>query len=469
MKSFINMIVKNIEMPYFIQIDNYIFLSQDPQSLSGMVNKYTGSNTLPFDNQFKVALKSIGIKTDSLVYYNTKSTRFSLFNKSEFIDKIINLYQCGIIAVSTGNDTITVSLSATGTDRLNVRTFPGFPVYSDDAITGNVIFGSVSGKKVPEIVYLTEAGSIQVKNITFKDVNGFPLPLGNDSRTITFDELNKSLTVFSTRGIVNKISKEATTIHPFPLIINYKGGWVSDTVNSKNYYFSPRDADIQSIDSKGVISRLDYIFSAPVLSQPSFSGILIALADRSISGQLFLFNTSGILQEGFPYQAGSMIKSSPVFVDSTVVFVTQDGFVHCVNDKGQSLKGWPIKLDGKYNSTPLVITVKNNKLLVILNNEGVISILNINGNVTKKMQLNGIHGNDAKLSAFDIDSDSNDEIFIYNAGNYIICLNADLLHYSGFPVSGYSKPDFIDIDRDGNFEMITSSIDSNIYIYTIMR
>ena len=196
---------------------------------------------------------------------------------------------------------------------------------------------------------------------------------------------------------------------------------------------------------------------------------MIALADRSISGQLFLFNTSGILQEGFPYQAGSMIKSSPVFVDSTVVFVTQDGFVHCVNDKGQSLKGWPIKLDGKYNSTPLVITVKNNKLLVILNNEGVISILNINGNVTKKMQLNGIHGNDAKLSAFDIDSDSNDEIFIYNAGNYIICLNADLLHYSGFPVSGYSKPDFIDIDRDGNFEMITSSIDSNIYIYTIMR
>jgi hypothetical protein len=467
MRTFVKMFMKNTEMPYFIQLDNYIFLSQDPQILSSMINKYNGNMTLPFDESFKTAMKKTGVRPDILLYYNTEKSRFTLFDNAKFLDKIVNLYKLGIFAVSTERGRINVTLSAAGSDKFNVTDFPGFPRPLSEKLKGEVKFADISGRRVPSIVYMSDNGDLISKTITFEEE--FSVSFGGENNSFYIDRKEKSLIIFSAGGAVYKTDYQGNSLNPFPLLSSYRGLWTPVRYNNSFYYFSPQDMKLHGVDMSGKTFTLNHKFSSSLLSEISISENYIAASTRSQSGEIILLDFNGNIQSGFPYYAGSLIRSSPVIDKGNIYFVTQNGVFHGINRDGSIIKGFPVNLGGVFNVSVNILKRGNDVLFSLLDNSGRLIIVNLSGKVINEAVLQGDTFRNAAIISFDLNSDGNEELFIYGGGNYIFCYDNNLSPYPGFPVKGFTKPDFIDIDRDGNMEMLTASIDNKLYIYTIMR
>ena len=80
-----------------------------------------------------------------------------------------------------------------------------------------------------------------------------------------------------------------------------------------------------------------------------------------------------------------------------------------------------------------------------------------------------LDGKNARILTADIDGDGKDEILLYGSGAFIEGYDLSLRPLPGFPVKGVSRPQLVDIDRDGRPDFVTAGIDGLIYAYTMTR
>ncbi|HOV15384.1 MAG TPA: hypothetical protein PK771_13945, partial [Spirochaetota bacterium] len=113
-----------------------------------------------------------------------------------------------------------------------------------------------------------------------------------------------------------------------------------------------------------------------------------------------------------------------------------------------------------------VINDKNREI-ISLDKSGNLFIISNKGEVINQLKIKDTDEKETKVTLFDVNKDKKDEIIIYGGSNNIYCYNGKLELLPGFPVKGSFKPDFTDFNSDGLYEMVVSSFDKNIYVYTI--
>jgi hypothetical protein len=114
-----------------------------------------------------------------------------------------------------------------------------------------------------------------------------------------------------------------------------------------------------------------------------------------------------------------------------------------------------------------VVLNDRNPLIALISSEGLLSLVNDKGEVVASRQFDKLNSKDTKLALAQINESESPLIFIYGGSNYMTAVNDNLQILSGFPINGYTKPSFSDINNDGSVEVISAGYDKKFYIYTL--
>jgi hypothetical protein len=215
--------------------------------------------------------------------------------------------------------------------------------------------------------------------------------------------------------------------------------------------------------------RLD----APLFSPPDFVAGRIAFYPRSFDARVHLSDRTGMEAEGWPVRASGISFCSPRIVavgqSYLVTFLTQAGTLHAWDLAGRETAPFPLTLPGVYYATPQPIRVEGRPALVALAQDGGLSMIGMEGTVLRRANVADLDGKSARIFTADIDGDGKDEILLYGSGAFIEGFDASLRPLPGFPVKGVSRPQLVDIDRDGRLDLVTAGIDGKVYAYTMTR
>jgi hypothetical protein len=152
-----------------------------------------------------------------------------------------------------------------------------------------------------------------------------------------------------------------------------------------------------------------------------------------------------------------------------VTFLTQAGSLHAWDLSGKPVPPFPITLPGVFYATPGTMSVDGRPVLVILAQDGVLRQVGLDGTVLRQTSVPDLDGKDARILIADLDGDGREEILLYGSGAFIAGYDAAFRPLPGFPVKGVSRPQLVDLDRDGRLDLLTAGLDGKIYAYATGR
>jgi hypothetical protein len=477
--GFIKMIadafVKGIETPYYLVIDDYIFFSMNPEHLANLQNNHRQGKHLINDEKYKNVSKNVPQNANLFMYYDFATSMPKFLGYNTLLTKLLGLYEKGVFSVRFTDKEIRINIAAAGIAGHKTSPHPNFPKQLEHAPVSDIICKNIKGSEMLELIYVDETNNLVIEDL-FADskikaeVEGMSTPL------VTTDELSGSneIFVFSKSGTVYKFTAEADPISPFPIVTSFKGSFNPIPANGKLVFYSQGEKALYLLSQQGDMEKFPVELEHDVLSQPAYLDGLLAFYPKSFENMIWLTDVQGNVKSGWPKDGGGISYCSPVlFKDQNskvlVAFLTQAGQLNVWNPGGQYLSGFPFEFDGVYYADPVPIALGAgvNPGLVVLSEQGVISIIDLQGSVVKAKKLEGGGDKNFKVTVFDFDKDGRDELFIYGARNTIIGLDNTLNNLPGFPVTGSLCPGFSDIDYDGKFELIVGSFDRNLYVYTL--
>jgi hypothetical protein len=89
--------------------------------------------------------------------------------------------------------------------------------------------------------------------------------------------------------------------------------------------------------------------------------------------------------------------------------------------------------------------------------------------VVRQARVPDLDGKSARILLGDLDQDGLEEILLYGSGAFIAGYDAYFRPLPGFPLKGVSRPQLVDLDRDGRTDLLTAGLDGKIYAYTMGR
>ena len=473
--------IKGFDSPYYLIIDDFIFFSLNPENLSSLYKKYELKETLTFDPEYKKVTQDIAKRANIFLYYNITHSTPLLLNTNNIFNKILNLYERGVLTVNLNKDQFKINLSSFGENKLKTKLFPGFPKNIKNGIASDILCENITGSPVNELIYLTQNNNLVVADINNRLLSGFPIPMDKKSHVIieTGNKKTYYLTLVTPEGEFHKYDLKTNTVYPYPVLYKELKGSFPPVYSHDQYIVFSRSERklyfINAADAKK--TEYPYNFKTPLLRSPEIKYNYFAFYPKSFSGEVYLCDSEGTVQAGWPQLSGGISFSKPYMerLDANeihVVFLTQAGRLSVWNKKGEYLPQFPLKLDGVFFADPVIGELdrnKKNKEIAVISKEGFVSVISITGAKLVSRQIENISGKDFKLMLFDVDNDGTEEIFIYGGSNYITALDQGLDLLPGFPVKGTKQPQFCDLNFDGVYEMVTAGIDNKIYTYSIYK
>jgi hypothetical protein len=477
--GFIKMIaeafIKGLEMPYYLVIDDYIFFSMNPEHLANMQNYYRQGKHLLNDEKYKNVVKNVPQNSNLFMYYDFATSMPKFLGYNTLLTKLLGLYEKGVFSIRFTDNEIRINITAAGIAGHKTSPYPEFPKKLEHAPVSDIICKNIKGSGTVELIYVDETNNLVIEEL-FADsaikaqVEGISAPL------VITDESTGSnhIFVFSKSGTVYKFDTGAEPIAPFPIVTSFKGSFNPVPANGNLIFYSQSEKALYLFSAQGDMEKLSVELEHDVLSQPAYLDGMLSFYPKSFENTVWLTGILGNVKSGWPKDGGGISYCSPVlFQDQNsrvlVAFLTQAGQLNVWNAGGQNLSGYPFEFDGVYYADPVPIARGGGvgPGLLVLSEQGVISIIDLQGSVVKAKKLEGGGDKNYKLTVFDFDRDGRDEIFIYGARNTIIGLDNALNLLPGFPIPGSLRPAFSDIDYDGKYELIAGSFDKNLYVYTL--
>ena len=478
----INTFVKNLDTPYYIIIDDYIYFSMDPASLANLANKYDNKSTLNMDPTYKAVTSKVKDKANLFLYFNMQEKMPPYLKANKFVYDLLKLYEKGVASIEFNETKLEIDLAAAGVNISKVKPFPGYPKRVDSNITSEILCENLTGSRVEEIIYTTADNKLYVTDINNETLTGFPVNIQEECKGQPIvarlsDRVDDAIYIFTEKGNLYEFDREGVQTSPYPLNTGLGGSFYPVLYNNdKLVFYSAKDKRLVLFRDNH-FEEIDFELKSPVLSPVTIYGDVFAVYPKSFSGTIYLTGESGKILGGWPQEAGGLGYGSPLIekigkdISKSVIFLTQSGTLNAWKFDGNALSGFPIEIDGVYYTQPSIgnVTGDGENEFVTLSKDGTLTIISSAGKIILQKKYKEIASKENRVLLFDVDRDGKAEIFIYGASDSIFGFDEKLDIMPGFPVSGATKPDFADFDSDGQIEMVTGGLDKYLYIYTIPR
>ena len=317
-----------------------------------------------------------------------------------------------------------------------------FPFITSSQIIGSPVIIDVNGDNNKEYIFGDYAGFVHIVDAFGQEIEGFPYEIGDQiwgapavadmdhdgDLEIVVSSMDKHLYILNTDGTLQ---------------VNYNTG--------KFLMATPAIGNIDGDDDLEVI-----------------------IGGYSSSNKIFAVNPDGSAVDGFPVSIGEKVQRGVALADingngrDDIIFGTDSENLYLMYDDGTIAPGFPFETDGDIRVAPLVIEESDGYLFVFGTKGNVFYGVDSSGNQRFMLEID----DDVTVSPSPVDIEGNGTCIFFGDDDGLlhgIDLNGNTL--SGWPQqlegSVVSSPVFSDFNGDEIPEVVTSTEDGMLYIFSI--
>jgi hypothetical protein len=460
--------------PYFLTRGDYFFLSLEAANLASVARSADTGSNLAQASLYADLTRGLPADPTLLAWYDLGREEPFFLRGGGLLADVLHLYSRGLAIVRASPDQIQVSLAGARVAGAGAQLLPGFPLQPDGQIAGDVLAFRFTGAGAPVLAWVQDRS-----RLVLADSGGKRLaeaPLEPEAALVPEDDPTgglRALWAVSPGGTVWRFGSGLQSLAPFPIATGITGGMPPVMIDGSLALYSKGDATLVLIGPDGGRRALGQRLDAPLFLPPDVLNGRLAFYPKSFEARVHLTDLQGTEAPGWPVQASGISLCAPRFLQegqtTLVTFLTQAGFLHAWDLTGTQVQWFPVSLPGVFYATPEPMVVGGRALLVALAEDGSLSLVSTDGKVIRQARLPDLDGRSARIFLGDLDRDGVKEILLYGSGAFIAGCDEWFRPLPGFPVKGVTRPQLVDLDRDGRIDLLTAGLDGKIYAYTMGR
>ena len=468
----LNMLHVEVPEPYFLTRGDYFFLSLDPANLALVAKSADTGSNLAQAGLFSSLLKGVPADPTLLAWYDLSRAEPFFLRGAGLLTDVLRLYSRSLAIVRATPAEMQLTLAAARVAGPAAQLLPGFPLAPDGTITGDVLAFRFAGASTPVLAWLQDRSTLVLADTAGKRIAEAQLEA--DAALAPETDPAGRLTALwaaSSGGTVWRFGPALQSLAPFPIATGITGGMPPAMVDGKLALFSKADETLVLVSPEGERSLLGQRLEAPLFLPPDVLDGRLVFYPKSFESRIHLTDLQGTEAPGWPVQASGISFCAPRFLQAgqstLVTFLTQAGFLHAWDLAGNQLPWFPVSLPGVFYATAEPMVVNGRPVLVALAQDGSLSMVTMDGKVERQTRVLDLDGKSARIFLGDLDRDGVKEILLYGSGAFIAGYDVWFRPLSGFPLKGVTRPQLVDIDRDGRTDLLTAGLDGKIYAYTM--
>jgi len=460
--------------PYFLVRDSYIFVSLDAQNLAAVVKAADTGDNLAQTNLYARLAERIPADSSFLAWYDVSRSEPFFIRGPGLLADILRLYPNGVVAIRATPAEIRLSLAAARSPAGGAKLLPGFPLSPSGVISGDVLAFRFADSSSLSLAWIRDRSVL-----VLADPSGAQIAeakLEPDSVLVPEEGrlgMLAALWAVSPGGTVWRFGPRLLPLAPFPLATGIVSPMPPAMIDGKLALFSKMESALVLVGPDGSRIAFSQRLEAPLFAPPDSLAGRTAFYPKSFDAWVHLSDPRGVEASGWPVQAAGISYCAPRILASgqsyVVTFLTQAGSLYEWDLSGKPVAPFPITLPGVFYATPGTMSVDGRPVLVILAQDGVLRQVGLDGAVLRQTSVPDLDGKEARILVADLNGDGRDEILLYGSGAFVAGYDAALRPLPGFPVKGVSRPQLVDLDRDGRRDLLTAGLDGKIYAYTAGR
>lgn len=451
----------NLPRPYYMVKDGFIYFSQSPENLASINASIKSASKLD-KNQIWQELSKGKIKASSLsMYYNMERSIPFFARGNSFFNRVLRLYNIGRVELSSEDQTIKVRLNSISCENKETQKVEGFPLQIN-AQTIPVLYQSNDEKN--KLIYF------QQKNDTIKVMNSASLEFSErqiDSLSYiikasekTYKSTGGDLWAVTKDGLVYLLNESLEDIQNYPLMTGVEPS-CPPVIFQNSLLLIGQDNLVTLITDDEKPKQFDFNIDEQIKNPPATYKNYLAIYEKSFLGGIHLlsknadsFTDTNIFIDSIGFGSPCLFEyKNKVYLS----FISQAGELYIWDSTGLLQEGFPISLPGLF----YVNVEYFDDSLIALASDGTIYKVGMDKSVTK-VAIPHLSAKSAYISVIDYDQDHKNELFICGESNVIYGLSHDLEYLNAFPVAGYGIPVFTDLNGDNNIDITCLTIDNNI-------
>jgi len=460
--------------PYFLIRGDYFFLSLEAANLAAVGRSADTGSNLAQGSLYADLTRGIPADPTLLAWYDLGRTEPFFLRGGGLLADVLRLYSRGLAIVRATSAEVQVNLAAARVAGTGAQLLPGFPLQPEGQITGDVLAFRFAGAGAPVLAWIRDRS-----RLVLADTGGKLLaeaPLEPEAAVVPETDPAGRLTALwaaSPGGTVWRFGPGLQSLAPFPIATGITGGMPPAMVGGSLALFSKADATLVLVNPDGGRRPLGQRLEAPLFLPPDVLDGRLAFYPKSFEARVHLTDLQGSEAPGWPVQASGISFCAPRFLQdgqtTLLTFLTQAGFLHAWDLSGKQMEWFPVSLPGVFYATPEPMLVNGRPCLIALAQDGSLSLVSTDGKVLRQARVPDLDGKTARIFVGDLDGDGVKEILLYGSGAFIAGYDEWFRPLRGFPLKGVTRPQLVDLDRDGKTDLLTAGLDGKIYAYTMGR
>lgn len=464
----------NVPEPYFLVRDSYIFISLDAQNLAAVVRAADTGDNLAQTSLYARLAERIPADSSFLAWYDASRSEPFFIRGTGLLADMLRLYANGVVAIRATPAEVQITLAAARVGTGGAKLLPGFPLSPSGVVSGDVLAfrfadsNSLSFAWIRDrsVLVLADPGGARIAEAKLEPDSLLVPEQGRPG-------ILAAIWAVSPGGTIWRFGAKLLPLAPFPLATGIVSPMPPAMIDGKLALFSKTDSALVLVGPDGSRNALSQRLEAPLFAPPDFLAGWTAFYPKSFDAWVHLSDLKGAEVPGWPVRAAGISYCAPRIIVSgqshVVTFLTQAGSLHAWDLSGKAVPPFPITLPGVFYATPGTMSVDGHSVLVILAQDGFLRQVGLDGTVIRQTSIPDLDGKNARILIADLDGDGRDEILLYGSGAFIAGYDGAFRPLPGFPVKGVSRPQLVDLDRDGRLDLLTAGLDGKIYAYATGR
>lgn len=464
LQSLLELFNVNLSAPYYLIKDDFIYFSASPECLSAVNSSLkSGLRLVTTDTWKNVSVESNHQSSLELFYDLERSIPFFL-RGDNVISEILQLYSIGLCEIQFSQENLNFALHSVSRPSGNLRMISGYPISLPNKVTpefyreGGKDSKNVFWVEAEETLASMNLNSMETKRKNFQEKISIAVPT-------TEKVLKKgALWVCTQEGTVYLLDNNLEVVKNFPVFTGLKTSADCSVFNDM-LVFPVEDGSLCSVNASGEFSLIPLNTGSSIKSKASVLNDYLAVYEKAFLGNIHIMKGSNNLVKEYSLPINGIAYGSPALIQKEASlytgFITQAGSLYIWKD-GQMITENPIRLFGVFYTN----LVAGNNYFYALSANAVLYKISITGEVIK-VQIPDMTAKNGYLTVSCPEEKGIERVYVSVDGNIIYGFNQNLELLTGFPLAGWGRPLFVDVNADKNEDCLVFSLDNKLSAWNL--
>lgn len=453
----------DLPSPYFMVLDGNIYFSESPECLSAVYTNAHSGKALVKNMNYVAVSEGQKSETSLSLFYNLERSVPFFLRSNESFSKVLQLYTMGRFDLRIEKDVLELSLHACARKSGSLYAVSGFPLVLEGKADAENL--QTDAGKNPQHVYWVEGGNV-IRSLDVASM-GISSKADSDSLSIAASAKPKNggaLWSVTSHGVVALLTPVLENVQGFPLMLGENVSCRPCAVGENLVVVSERgnvlivksDASLVTVEIPGLSAK-----SEPVALGGGNSFVIYS---KGFLGKIYYFEGDRCLNRENPFEVPGIALGSPALMKSGgkiyIGFVTQAGEMNvwrADSKDGSQLDGFPMRIGGVFMTN----VVASDKYFYALSNDALLYRIAPDGSILT-VQIPNATAKEGYLCLRDSERNGKQSVFVCADANVIYGFGESLELLSGYPLTGWGKPVFADVNGDKIGECIALTIDRKL-------